>query len=645
MCGIAGIWELDGRTVGRPTIQRFTNALAHRGPDGEGLAIHDEGRLALGHRRLAILDLTESASQPMRSESGRYEIIYNGEVYNFLELKAELGHAGFRCRSTGDTAVVLAAFEQWGPDCQLRFNGMWSFAIWDHRDRALFLSRDRFGVKPLYVAATDHRLAFASELKAFLHLDGFDPVADIDAVKARLADNFADHVLLRGVRALPPGHCILATLDGVRCWRWWNTLDHLVSVTPDLETQAESFRALLFDSCRLRLRGDVPVATSLSGGLDSSSVLCSLAAATEQRRVDRQAPEWRRAFVAGFAGTAQDEAAHAALAAQRAGVAHVVHECSADAVRADIDAYLYQFEEIGGLFGAPAWLLYREMRRRGVVVSLDGHGADELLGGYEVHIIAAVLRSRGLLAMPRRTLDLIQSLRLMHPVVGAGLPPSRILMAALSIPHLRALAGRLPFVRARYASLDAMVRRHSVDTAPDAAGAEPMAVEALGPLGSVLYGSFHRRTLPRILRNFDVHSMGHGVEVRMPFLDWRLVCFAFSVPDESKVGRGYSKLLLREAMRGVLPDAVRLRHDKLGYNAPVAQWLNGPLREWLWSELNDPAFLDNHLWDGPAMLALAESKRRSRAPWTADEAHRVTLAVSAHWWLTRWARIRPAVGH
>jgi asparagine synthase (glutamine-hydrolysing) len=139
--------------------------------------------------------------------------------------------------------------------------------------------------------------------------------------------------------------------------------------------------------------------------------------------------------------------------------------------------------------------------------------------------------------------------------------------------------------------------------------------------------------------------MGHGVEVRMPFLDWRLVCFAFSVPDESKVGRGYSKLLLREAMRGVLPDAVRLRHDKLGYNAPVAQWLNGPLREWLWSELNDPAFLDNHLWDGPAMLALAESKRRSRAPWTADEAHRVTLAVSAHWWLTRWARIRPAVGH
>jgi asparagine synthase (glutamine-hydrolysing) len=635
MCGIAGIWQLDGRTVERGTIDRFVDALAHRGPDGRGVLIADDGRLALGHRRLAVLDLGAGGSQPMRSPGGGLDITFNGAVYDFLELRAELETAGVRFRGDSDTEVVLAAIERWGPDALLRFNGMWAFAIWDRRRRALLLARDRFGVKPLYVASTERRFAFASELKAFLHLDGFEPVADEDTLRARVAGRFGDGVLLRGVEALAPGHCLEVTPAGIRRWRWWSTLDHLVRVPRDLAAQAGELRALLFDACRLRGRSDVPLATSLSGGLDSSSVLCALAAASPSGGAERRPPDWRRAFVARFPDTPQDETAYATAAAERAGASPVPVTFSGDDVRAVLDRYLHQFEEIGGLYGVAAWTLYGEMRRQGVTVALDGHGGDELFGGYDLHVLLALMRGRGLLAEPRRTLDLIDTL---HGVQGAaGAAPGRASLAALTIPFVRAAARRIPAARRRTRRLDEAVARHSCDPA---AGddAEERAIDALGPLTGALYRSFHRHSLPRILRNFDAHSMGQGVESRSPLLDWRVVRYGFSVPDESKVAGGQTKRLLREAMRGVLPEAVRVRRDKLGYNAPVARWLDRGLGEWVWDEVNDREFLRSELWDGPGLLEVVRAKRQSRAPWRSAEAHAVVLAVTAHWWRTRWLR-------
>jgi len=480
VCGIAGIWQLDGRHVEHATIERFIAALAHRGPDGQGVLIDDAGRLALAHRRLAILDLSAAAAQPMRSASGRYDITYNGEIYNFLELRTELESVGFRFRTEGDTEVILAAFERWGPDCLPRFNGMWSFAIWDLRDRSLFLARDRFGVKPLYVLVEPRRFAFASELKAFLHLDGFEAVADPDALAARLAADFSGHVLLHGVDCVPPGHSLTVTPEGTNGRRWWNTLDHLRSVPRDLATQAEEFRELLFDACRLRMRSDVPAATSLSGGLDSSSVLCALAAAQQRAGTNRQAPAWQRAFIAGFPGTSQDETMYATLAAERAGATPVVRQFSGNDFRTHIDAYLYQFEEIGGLFGIATWALYREMRRAGVIVSLEGHGGDELLGGYGLHVLLALLRSRGLVAAPARTLDLIATLYHMQPEDQ----PNRAVLAALTIPGVRAVARHLPIARRRERVLAELVQRHSFDpatTTDAAARAEAHAIDALGP--------------------------------------------------------------------------------------------------------------------------------------------------------------------
>jgi len=597
--------------------------------------LESDDEVALGHRRLAILDLSAAAKQPMISQSGRFVIAYNGEVYNFLELRRELEREGRQFRTETDTEVILASFEHWGADSLLRFNGMWSFAIWDRDAHSLFLSRDRFGVKPLYFTSSPHRFAFASELKAFLHLDGFDAIANPQAIEARLAGNRVDHVLLSGVEALRPGHCLEVGASGLRDWRWWNTMDHLVSVPSDLSKQAEEFRDLLFDACRLRVRSDVAAAVSLSGGLDSSSVLSALAAAQEHSGTERAAPHWRRAYIASFPGTSHDEVMHATHAAEHVHATPVVHRFSGREIREHLDDYLYQYEEIGGLPGIASWALYREMRRDGVAISLEGHGGDELLGGYGMHLLMALLRGPTVASAPTRTLDLIRTLQGLYGPHHPEPPGGTARLALLTFPFVRAAARRLlPTQR----KLQGSLQRHSGSADGDER-------RRLGPLTSILYDSFHRESLPRILRNFDVYSMGHGVEVRVPLLDWRVVCYAFSTPDESKAGGGYAKRLLRESMRGVLPEDVRSRRDKLGYNAPITDWLTDGLADWLWDMVNEPEFLRSELWDGRALLALARAKRESGAPWGPPEMRRATTAVTAHWWLTRWLKRRSLPSH
>jgi asparagine synthase (glutamine-hydrolysing) len=304
-----------------------------------------------------------------------------------------------------------------------------------------------------------------------------------------------------------------------------------------------------------------------------------------------------------------------------------------------LDDYLYQFEEIGGLFGAGAWALYREMRSSGIVVSLEGHGGDELLGGYALHIAQALVRSGGLLRAPGRTLDLIDTLSEMRNRGDRGLRPNKALLAALTLPGFAALVRRMPTGwRRRRAFVNTLLQTNDPVGGGNESREEQEAINRLGPLTGALYQSFHHDTLPRILRNFDVHSMGHGIEVRLPFLDWRLVCYAFSTPDESKVASGYGKRLLREAMRGVLPEAIRLRRDKVGFNAPIVNWLAGGLSDWLWNLVNESEFLRSDLWNGEALRGLVRAKRASQTSWHAHEAHRILLVASAYWWLTRWLR-------
>lgn len=537
MCGIAGIvWTHDPtRPVDRGGLDRLTDSLAHRGPDGRG--VHLDGPVGLGHRRLAILDLSSAGANPLRylAPDGReFWITYNGEVYNFLELRRELEALGHRFLTETDTEVVAAAYAQWGEDCQARLNGMWAFAVWVPAARTLFLSRDRFAIKPLYYLDQGGRFCFASELKAFAALDGYSPACDESVIPLLLAnpgrhEGTSDLTLYAGVRRLPGGHCLRIGPDGAPVIRrWWDTAAHLPEVPQDYEEQVERFRELFLDAVRIRMRSDVPVGTCLSGGVDSSAVASAMAWLHDRRsgELGRCPEDWRRAYVAAFPGTVIDEREYADVSARHAGARPTYWNFDPEEALGCLLDSVWAMEEVYFGVAVPAWALYREMRRGGTPVSIDGHGADEMLGGYTWY-------------------------------------------------------------------LD-----------------QPM-----GALNRRLDADFHRDLLPAILRNYDRCSMAHGIEVRMPFMDWRLVCFCAALPAEAKIGGGHTKRILRDALRGVMHEKNRLRQSKFGFNSPMIEWFNGGLAPLIDRVTGSELFLGSPHWDGPGLRAQVMDKCRRRA-WT-----------------------------
>lgn len=515
MCGITGIID-PFKTIDPSELQRFTEALSHRGPDGFATKILSG--VGLGHTRLAILDLSPLGACPMsyRAPNGvEYWITFNGEVYNFLELRAELVQRRHVFRSQTDTEVLAAAFAEWGENALHRCNGMFAFAIVNQQSGEVFLARDRFGVKPLYFRLGS-RFVFASEIKAFLVLADQDRAIHGPALTATLtqgnaAEGLSEETMLRGVRRLPPGCCMRIDRAGrVRASRWWHPESLTVNVPATYEEQVEEFRRLFLESVALRMRSDVPLASAVSGGLDSSSVIAAMSRVSGERR-ERVPASWKTAFVATFPGTNIDERRFAEVSVEQAGFAPCFLDMSAQPSAADVVSSVWSMEEVSGALAVPVWALYREMRRRGFVVSIDGHGADELLGGYDWH---------------------------------------------LSYPQQEA--------------------------------------------NGALRDEFETTILPGILRNYDRCSMAHGVEVRSPFLDYRLVSFAQALPPSSKLGAGYTKRILRDAMRGCIPDQVRTRRWKVGFNSPFIEWFNGSLGELLLSLMTLPT------WEISGALALPE---------------------------------------
>ena len=622
MCGITGYWGYSRADLPRDTFEAFTHSLAHRGPDDFAIEHWADARLWLGHRRLAIIDLSDHARQPLSYANGRYWITYNGEIYNYLELREELTGLGHRLVSNSDTEVVAAAYAQWGADCQLRFNGMWAFAIWDARDQQLFISRDRFGVKPLHYSLHDGAIAFASELKAFLTLPWIDGGFDVEILSETL-NNIAGqassiYTLLKEVRQLQAGHTMLVSRDGrVRIARWWNTLDHLPTIGTDLRQHADEFRQLFFDSCRVRLRSDVPLATSLSGGIDSSAIACTISELGRLGKASLAPRDWRRAFVACFTDTRHDEQNYARAIVQHTGMAaHYEKVDEATAVK-NIERAIFDIE---GIFAHPAvgtWMIYREMRANGMRVSLDGQGADELLGGYEHFVETALDAAMTSSFNSSRYSDLRMVLRGFagDDIGRAGnLREIKWLLKQLSGKTKRLLRHELNRV-----SLLKPLRavRASIR------GARPLLDLYLGPrrlyyaeadsrtwgmtpLQAALFSSFHGSMLPTLLRQFDRASMAHGIETRMPFMDWRLVTYGFSLPETSKIGGGVTKRVLRMAMQGLVPDAIRLRTNKIGFVSPIDAWTRGTLNTWLRDLCANRSFLDSEVWSGAAVRMTLE---------------------------------------
>jgi asparagine synthase (glutamine-hydrolysing) len=576
---------------------------------------------------LAIIDLSDHARQPLSYGNGRYWITYNGEIYNYLELREELTHLGHRFVSTGDTEVVVAAYAQWGADCQLRFNGMWAFAIWDARDQQLFISRDRFGVKPLHFSLHNGAIAFASELKAFLTLPWIDGGFDVEILSETLTNiagqASSTYTLLKEVRQLQAGHAMLVSRDGRVCMtRWWNTLDHLPTIGTDLQQHADEFRQLFFDSCRVRLRSDVPLATALSGGIDSSAIACTISELGRLGKAALAPRDWQRAFVACFTDTPHDEQNYARAIVQHTGMtAHYERVDEATAVK-NIERAIFDIE---GIFSHPAvgtWMIYRAMRANGMSVSLDGQGADELLGGYDYFVETALdaammklsrysdLRTvwRGLIGEDIGRAGNLR--RLLKRISGKTKRRLRHTLNRVSL--LRPLLAVRASIRGRQSPLPSYLgprRLYYAET--------DCRIRGMTPLQAALFSWFHGSMLPTLLRQFDRASMAHGIETRMPFMDWRLVTYGFSLPETSKIGGGVTKRVLRMAMQGLVPDAIRLRTNKIGFVSPINAWTRGALNTWLRDVCASRSFLDSEVWNGAAVRMVLEQAiaRQTSVDW------------------------------
>jgi asparagine synthase (glutamine-hydrolysing) len=612
MCGIAGIVRFRGKPVEPKQISRLLDLMAHRGPDGARTWFNAERSVALGHRRLAIIDPGASGNQPMASADGRYVITYNGEIYNFLELRRELEAQGAVFRTESDTEVILAAWQAWREDMLPRFNGMWALAIFDAHTGHLFLARDRFGIKPLLYAMSPERLVFASEQRAIVQSGLITASVDIGVARRLLIDAFgiegSERTLCNEIRRLQGGHSMWLRDGKLSVRRWWCTLDHLPALPKTEGERVERFRELFQDAVALRMRSDVPIGTCLSGGFDSSAVICAMSAHQQAGMGPRDNAAWRHAFVATFPGASNDERPMAEEAAAWANVDPTFIEIGPNDALADLDRILGDTDDVYIGLPTAVWLTYRELSRHKVRVSLDGHGADELMGAYRQEGGSAAFWIRNALA----------GLSSNSEWAGRGVDVLRAMMIRRQRQYF--LRGGLFEMPAPLALVG------DGDVLPD----------DWGSLNRRLYRMFHATVLPTILRNFDRLSMAHGIEVRMPFMDWRLVTYTMALPEASKSSNGYTKWVARKAMADLMPESIRMGRRKVGFNSPMPEWLNGPLAGWTAALLQQKVAAFSELVD-EAALSNAVNRLTVAKSWDWESVGRIWPYLNMKWTMARIA--------
>jgi asparagine synthase (glutamine-hydrolysing) len=580
MCGIAGLVSIQG--FDPRTLMAMTHLVSHRGPNGFGFAyampgdaapieiIHNEDRaprlprpvIGLGSRRLAILDVSRQADMPMQIGDGAYCIVFNGEIYNYKEIREQLETIGHRFRTGTDTEVILRAYQQWGEECLHLFNGMWSFALWDKTKQKLFCSRDRFGVKPFYYALSPGGFFFGSEIKQILAAANLSRVANPAAVFSFLEWGLLDHTadtFFEGIHQLPGGHSLTIDLSrslqpAIR--RFWG-----LRIEPErnisVEAATEEFRARFTNAVRIRLRSDVPVGICLSGGLDSSAILC---------KAKEISPETRfQTFSACFRDKALDE--HDYISAVVSATGGIGHETFPQGHEfwENLHSIIYHHDEpVGSPSVFAQWSVMKDARSHGVPVVLGGQGGDETLCGYQKYRYFYLwhLLRRG---DPRLLREMVMWTRNGTTSYGAISSATRYLPGFL----------HRPFSLAERTCTQEFQQRVSK---PAQLGAAASIAERQKT--DLLYSS-----IPTLLRHEDRNSMAHSIESRLPFLDYQLAEFAVNCPPSLKLRDGWSKWILRNATVDTLPDKVRLRKTKLGFNTPEAEWMrlglqNGHRKLW-----------------------------------------------------------------
>lgn len=603
MCGINGLLVAPGHSTAplQARIAAMNRALLHRGPDAEGqwFGPANGPSVALGFRRLAIVDLTPAGGQPMSNEDGTLWGVFNGEVYNHVELAVELRARGHVLRSRCDAEVVLHAFEAWGEDCLQRFNGMFAFAVWDTRTQRLFAARDRFGVKPLLYVQQQHELLFSSEVAG---LRAALPLARAHGGKLHdyLAYGYRSNdgqTFFDGVRELPPGHCMTWQSGRLDIRRWWQ-LPH--DAPPPAGTETAVVRDLLTDAVRLRLRADVPVALLQSGGLDSS-ILCSIV--DDQIAAGRLEAGSVTAFTAVHPGDALDESAQVQRLMQRCPhIRPVLLEPAHGELAARLPAFVQAMQE--PLFSATAyahWGLMQAVHERGVKVMINGQGADEGFAGYGRYIAGYRLLDL-LLSAPGQ---LPAEMRAIARQQGQGVPTQLVQLA-------KAMLGRRAASRWRGSVSEGGARLLSPDfraTHHDHLRELGM-VWSAGNLDAHLRAQLEHYGFNQILQYEDLSAMNQSIEMRSPFVDWRVMSLAFALPMSARFAGGITKRVLREAFADRLPSEIVHEPRKIGFATPFARWAQAPsFKAFVHELVSAPEFLRRPIWNGPRLADALTGRR------------------------------------
>lgn len=567
MCGIFGTVN---HNISDSAFSHRLNLLKHRGPDGFGVWSSDDNSIKIGHRRLAIIDTSVKAKQPMVLND-RYVLTFNGEIYNYIELKDLLVKQGVQFSTHSDTEVLLQLLIFKGHEALSMLNGMWSFVLYDKIEKTFFMSRDRLGEKPLYFTHRGEKFAFASEMKSLYNcLDQFIYNQEfIDYYVANPYDNeHLSDTIIQGIKKFPAGHYGKFKNGKLEISRYYfpEQLLEKKGLYTSIEEATSHFKELFLSSCNMRMRSDVNVGSSLSGGIDSGLVVNTVAQQLEDKTKSY------RAVVSCFPGSVFDETENALQIANKANIDAILVNVDPQTNPDHLQQSIYHFEDIAGTSPIPFFQTYQAFRDNGILVTLDGHGGDELFGGYASDLPSKLSDDFPNVFKMRNTLQTLEDIYGYDKEIRVGL-------AWL-------------YFKQEY-------QKRKIQNLP--------LFKDLKLYNKKLHHSTFSGILPTLLRNYDKYSMQSGVEVRMPFLDFRIVEFAFSLPNEFKVNNGFTKVLLRNAGKGLLPDKILNNKVKIGWNSPMGEWFSGIWKEWLLDEISSIDFKNSNLVDATAIIELVMS--------------------------------------
>jgi len=547
MCGIAGFAGFNNDKM----LKRMLISIKHRGPDDEGVYVDHENKVSIGNKRLAIIDV-KTGHQPVHNENKSMWIVFNGEVYNYRELMEELKKAGHRFYTKSDTETVIHAYEEWGESCLNKFNGMWAFAIFDCNKQELFVARDRFGIKPLYYFWDEKKFIFGSEIKALLQCDLVRKPND-KIIYDYLVNGLLDHTeetFFEGIKRLMPAHYMVVKGNGIEIKKYWSVPKinrNIDFSSQNNEEYAQKFYNLLKDSVRLRLISEVPVGTCLSGGIDSSSIVSIinkfLSSNVETREV---IGEKQKTFSAVYSDKKVDEREYIEEVAKATRVEKNYIFPSADMFWKEIKKLVYHQDEPFTSTSIYAQWNVMKLARKKVTVLLDGQGGDELLAGY--------LSYYGIFL-----LNLLRKKEMLHFIkeLVSGLD-----IAMSFFPQYFGRSGKRTAIK-EILNKEFLARF----------GSEKKEEWKTSELVDVLYKDLTTYSIPQLLRYEDRNSMAFSLEARVPFLDYRIVEYVFSLPITQKIRNGWTKFVLRNAVRGVIPKKIRKRRSKIGFETPEKEWM------------------------------------------------------------------------